>query len=249
MAQLAAHLGETRLFCGGSQYQLRGKELNAPDLIVVTDLRSAQAAIDFIVEQGEGSAGSHESSHFQRFSSIKEECLRLTSSRPGFCGHRHVARNPVMRPPTEADRVHVTAAAAAAVLDAANAVYGVMLRCLIAVYEVPWGEKTRRKALLGAAIASMKALTALACELTQLPAHEGEATSCAGVSFAMLRSIEGYAVDSGSADLLAERLRRIVSRVAELGLPGITPLITASMTEAAAALDNMGLAIKNKVAC
>ena len=249
LGQLATRLGENQLFCGGSRHQLRGTELNAPDLIVVTDLRSAQAAVDFIVEQGEGSAGNHESSHFQRFSRIKEQCLRLTSSRPGFCGHRDVARNPVMRPPTETDRVHVTAAAAADVLDAANAAYGIMLRCLIAIYEVPWGAKKRRKALLGAAMASMKALTALACKLTQLPAQEGKATPCAGVSFAMLRSVEGYAMDAGEAHLLAERLRHIVARVTELGLTGIAPLVMAALAEAAVALDDTELVKENNVGC
>lgn len=248
LAQLTARLGEAQLFCGGSRHQLRGKELNTPDLIVVTDLGSAQAAIDFIVEQGEGSPGHHESSHFQRFSLMREECLRLTAHRAGFRGHRCVARNPVMRPPTEADRVHVTAAAAAAVLDAANAAYGVMLRCLIAVYEVPWGAKTRRKALLGAAIASMHALTALACELTQLPAQESAATPCAGVSFAMLRSIEGFTGDCGSAHLLAERLRQVAAQIAELGLGGTAPPITASIAKAAAALEAAGSTSRNTMA-
>ena len=143
--------------------------------------------------------------------------------------------------------MHVTASAAAAVLDAANATYGVMLRCLIAVYEVLLGEDRRRKALLGAAIASMKALTALACKLTQLPAKEGEATPCAGVSFAMLRSIEGFVANSGSAHLVAERLRHIVSRVTDLELTGIESPIT-SMTDAAAELDKKSSAAVEKVA-
>ena len=71
---------------------------------------------------------------------MKVVCLRLTSSRPGFCSHRQVARNPVMRPPTEADRVHVTAADAAAGLEAANPTYGVMIHCLIAA---ELGDKTQ----------------------------------------------------------------------------------------------------------
>jgi hypothetical protein len=243
LAQLAAELGEQKLFCGSSDHQLRAQELNAPDLKVVTDLQSAQAAIDFIVEQGEGSPSTHQSSHFQRFSDIRDECLRLTSERPGFQGHRPVARNPVMHPPTATDRMHVTATTAANVLDAANAVYNVMLRSLVELYEVRWNARPHRDALLGVAFASMKTLTFLASELTKFQAQDkGDAT--AGISFATLRSTEGFAVGSGSAGMLAERLAQIGQRVGQLELGKGTQGIETALSEAANALSGTATGLK-----
>jgi hypothetical protein len=235
LAELTVQLGEQKLFCGSSDYQLHAKELNAPELQVVTDLRSAQAAIDFIVEQGEGSPSTHQSSHFQRFSDIRNECLRLTSERPGFQGHRPVAHNPVMHPPTVTDRTHVTATPAANVLDAANAVYNVMLRSLVEIYEVRRDAQPYRDALLGVAFACMKTLTFLACELTKLPAQDGGEVT-AGISFATLRSTEGFAVGSGSARMLAERLAQIGQRVSELELGEGEQGVESALTKAARAL-------------
>jgi hypothetical protein len=244
LAELAVQLGEQKLFCGSSDHQLRAEELSAPELKVVTELRSAQAAIDFIVEQGEGSPTTQQSSHFQRFSDIRDECMRLTSERPGFQGHRPVARNPVMHPPTATDRTHVTATAAAEVLDAANAMYNVMLRSLVEIYEVRWNAQPYRDALLGVAFACMKALTFLASKLTRLPAQDGRGVT-AGISFATLRSTEGFAVGSGSAGMLAERLRQIGQRLSELEVGEGTQDIETALAKAASVLAGTTIGLKS----
>jgi hypothetical protein len=226
LSALTREIGEKKLFCGPQCYQLRPHEINASELLVVTDLQSAQSALDFIVEQGEGSSNAHESSHFQRFTSIKEECIQLTLARPEFRGHRPVARNPVMRPPTTTEnRIHVTG-------TAASPVYNVMLRCLAEVYEVGWHQPIRREALLGASITSMKTLTFLANELTKLPAANDQNIT-AGVSFAVLRSTEGFAVDSKSSSMLAQRLQQISGRLNDLNLNKPSAAITDSLTTAA----------------
>lgn len=232
LSALSRQIGEKELFCGPQCYQLRPHEINASDLLVVKNLQSAQAALDFIVEQGEGSSNADDSSHFQRFTSIKEECIRLSSARPEFRGHRPVARNPVMRPPTTDNRVHVTGAVAAPMLDAANAAYNLMLRCLAEVYEVSWHEPARREALLGASITSMKTLTFLASELTKLPAASNQNIT-AGVSFAVLRSTEGFAVDSHSSSMLAQRFQQISGRLNELNIEQPCAKIIDSLTNAA----------------
>src|SRR2546423_11908707 len=60
---LAAKLGEDRLFVGPARAQARADDFRWPELVSVTDLGSAQRAIDTILEQGEGARGHWEPAH------------------------------------------------------------------------------------------------------------------------------------------------------------------------------------------
>jgi hypothetical protein len=216
LAAAAATIGEQALFCGPLEHQLRASELHAQDLVVVTDLASATRAIDLIVVQGEGSGAHVGGSHFGRFEEMLEDYRRLSEARPGFVAHRDVARNPVMHAPVSTDRVHVTDTAAAAVLDAANAAYCAMLRLLGRCYQVPWAAGGEREATLSGAIACMKAVTGLGTALTHMPAQAGGAGPRAGMSFAVLRSTEGF-FDVQAAPALAQGLADIARGIG--GLP------------------------------
>src|SRR3954447_10296581 len=66
LATLAARLGEDRLFVGPRRAQATGEHFRFPELVAVTDLASATAAIETIVEQGEGARGDWKKSHFGR---------------------------------------------------------------------------------------------------------------------------------------------------------------------------------------
>jgi hypothetical protein len=103
------------------------------------------------------------------------------------------------------------------VLDAANAAYAAMLRCLVQLYETPVVRASERQALLAAAMACMKVMTVLGTHLTELPAADGAASPRAGMSFAMLRATEGPVTDT-ALPALAERLVEIAERVPTLGL-------------------------------
>ena len=236
----AAAMGEEALFCGPREHQLRASELNAADLVVVTDLASAIRGIDLIVVQGEGSGSRVGDSHFGRFEQMLDDYRRLLAARPGFVPHRDVARDPVMHAPVAPDRVHVTAGAAAAVLDAGNAAYSAMLRLLARCYEVPWTSAKERQAALSGAMACMKAVTGLGTALTFLPAQEGGSGPRAGMSFAMLRSTEGFFNDH-AGQALAERLLDIAGRLPRLEIDGqLGASLAAALTEAAGALGNPG---------
>lgn len=216
---LAAEMGEDELFIGPKANQLRPDEIGFDDLSVVTDLASAQRALHLIVVQGEGSASETDVSHFKTFSSIKTEYLDLCAARPAFDPSRNVARNPVMRRPMSDDRVHIAHRSAAAVLDAANAVYSLMLRCLTAVYDTGSEASSRqREALLGCAIGLMKLLGQLSEVLTSLPASEPDGVR-AGVTFAMLRSTEGLAPGVDVGRVLRQRFERIEQQIPRLDLP------------------------------
>jgi hypothetical protein len=215
---LATGMGEDKLFVGPVEHQLRPEEIGTRDLFVVRDVATAAQALHLIVVQGEGASGESEASHFDKFSRIKDEYVRLAAERPAFRPSRKVARNPVMRRPVAEDRVHVTHPQAAALLDATNAVYSLMLRCLTAVYDTASTDTALRKALLGCAMGLMKMLAQMSGVLTRLPAA-GEGDDNAGVTFAMLRSTEGLVAGVDIRLILTQRFDRIREQIPALPFP------------------------------
>lgn len=202
---LCDRLTPARVFVGAGA-QLDAKESGVASLRTVHDLSGALEAIEMIVAQGEGSAEAGEESHFARFSAMAEELAALRAARPAFEPARRVARNPVMRPPHDDDRVHVTAPAARQVLDLANAAYWLMLRVLSQLYETPRAETALRGALVGTMFGCMHLLADTAGALTRLSATDDAAGPCAGPTFTMMRSTEGIAAGVAPAPLLLERI-------------------------------------------
>jgi hypothetical protein len=215
LAQAAEGLGEQRLFLAAQRStQLRPQEIRAPELRVVTDMESARAAIELIVTQGEGHRGpGSDDSHFAKFQAMQREYERLCRDRPGFEPARPVGRNPVMRAPVTAGRLHVTASLAREVLDAFNGTYALMWRALTAVWDTPWDESEVRQALLGCAFGAMQLLGILGEQLTRLPASDDLPGVHAGPSFTMPRSTEGWLAGADVRALLDERAAEIQARV------------------------------------
>ena len=231
LAQLAATLGERRLFCGPVDCQLEAGEIGIDELSVVSDLASAERALHLIVVQGEGASTDDASSHYQQFLRIRHEFERLQGARPAFQPSRDVASNPVMRQPFVADRVHVASARAAPVLDIANAVYSLMLRFLVELYQTSSRQAEARKAMLGGATGLMHVLGELSDVLTTLPAGADDGPR-AGVTFAMLRSTEGLAPGVDARVVLADRLADIALQLPGVGLPpDATSRIAAALAE------------------
>jgi hypothetical protein len=82
--RLAAKLGEERLFVGPRSAQAVVGQFPLPSLVAVTDLASAHAAIDTIVEQGEGARGEWREAHFGRLITVLDEYLDLRDADPAF---------------------------------------------------------------------------------------------------------------------------------------------------------------------
>ncbi len=207
--------GEAALFLGQHHLQMRPEEVRSESLHVVDNLSSATTAIEEIVKQGEGAPGQSSESHFAQFDNILQEYEKLLKARPDFEPAYPVGRNPVMRFPVATPRTHVTEPEAYLLLDAANAIYGFMLRCLSACYETPW-TSPERVGLLTATFTLMKALSLLGSEVARRPAGEG-ASGNAGVSFAMMRSTEGVGAQA-RAQFLKERAEELTAHVDELPL-------------------------------
>jgi hypothetical protein len=84
LRHLAGRIGERALFVGPARAQATPEMFRWPQLIAVTDLSSAKAAIDEVIEQGEGARGEWRSAHYGRFLNIWEEYTRLREQDPAF---------------------------------------------------------------------------------------------------------------------------------------------------------------------
>jgi hypothetical protein len=82
--RLADRWGEERLFIGPPSAQMTPDSFRWPMLTPITDLASASAAIDAIVEQGEGARGDWTTAHYGRFVTILEELRTERAADPSF---------------------------------------------------------------------------------------------------------------------------------------------------------------------
>ena len=194
----------TEAFVRGAP-QLTGAEVGLEGVVDISDLATALAALQLIVEQGEGADVQAADSHFARFQSVQAEWARLKAANPAFQPAHPAAADPVMRRPADAHgHTWITAPEAAGKLDVGNAVYGTLLVLLAQLYE-PLAQDERKR-VAGAAIKLMHGVGAVGERLARLGA---------GLSFAVPRSPGPRA---GSA-LILERLRELAPHYAR-EMPG-----------------------------
>jgi hypothetical protein len=84
LAHLTEKFGERNLFVGPARAQATSAHFHWSELVPVTDLASAQRAIDTILEQGEGARGHWEHAHFGQFVQILSEYRQMTAANPDF---------------------------------------------------------------------------------------------------------------------------------------------------------------------
>ena len=216
LQRLAAELGEDALFVGEPCHQISPEVVSLPNLAVVRCVKSAIAAIDAIVRQGEGSDPDEEGSHYRRFLKIRDEYQALLAAHADFAPGRAAAHNPVMRrPPNPEGKLWIGAEPAASLLDLGNAIYNHSLRCLALGYAGV--DRQAQRGLVDAAIELMRILTLVAERLTALPANDDTSGCTAGLSFATLRSASALPPEPGAIPVLVERLRDIAARATSIG--------------------------------
>jgi CDGSH-type Zn-finger protein/truncated hemoglobin YjbI len=81
---LCAKYGEQWLFVGPVEAQASENHFGWPELVQVVDARSAQRAIDTILEQGEGPRGHWKRAHFGSFVDVFEDYRRHKDADPDF---------------------------------------------------------------------------------------------------------------------------------------------------------------------
>ncbi|WP_197427109.1 ferritin-like domain-containing protein [Noviluteimonas gilva] len=221
--------GESALFVGDPQHQLDAETTRLPGLVPVRCIKTALAAIDAIVVQGEGAKACGGDSHYQRFLRIQREYDALLVSRPAFKPARMNAYNPVMRPPpTPEGKLWVSEEPAAALLDLGNALYNHCLRCLSLAYAGV--DRPTQTTLVSATIDLMHLLTPVATMLGRLPANPSAPDATAGLSFATIRTSAALPAEAASLDILVERLAQFTARCERLGTqyPELAPLLDAT---------------------
>jgi CDGSH-type Zn-finger protein/uncharacterized Fe-S cluster protein YjdI len=230
------HLGHAGLFTGDAALQIGPEDVSLPGIMTVTDLASADRAIDTIIDQGEGAPGHRDDSHYQRFLAVRREFEELSKKNPSFAPAFPVARNPVMRRPlVQDDRILIDDPEAAPVLDLANALYNHMLRCLAQSYGRGADETATKQLYLGIAIDVMQALTPIAEHLASLPASRSHPGVNAGMTFTILRDIARVPRGAPEARMISERLTEMSEHAAMLFPEGHALASIAGVLSAAAA--------------
>jgi hypothetical protein len=98
---LAQKLGEENLFIGAARSQTGGSLFQLAELVPVHDLDSALAALNVIIEQGEGASPDALDSHYQRFQTMRDEYRDLLAADPQFQPGRPVLQNPYALMPAD----------------------------------------------------------------------------------------------------------------------------------------------------
>jgi len=130
LAHLCARYGEDAVFIGPTRAQAVTEIFEWPELTAVTGLASAGAAIETIVEQGEGARGDWYRSHFGTFVGILEDLLAEQAADPAFTPARPVEPAFVRLPPDVQAGTLIEDPATARVADLATGLYEATLQVL-----------------------------------------------------------------------------------------------------------------------
>jgi hypothetical protein len=218
---IAGRLGEAVLIDPKGARQLDSETVKLPNVPAVKTLAAALAAVAWIKEEGEGSSGANQDSHFERFRAIRDEWAEFAAEDPGFEPAWPAAHDPVMRKPAEGvERTWITAEPAAAWLDLGNAAYGAMLQVLSQAFAC--GEAAEQVRLMKVGVELMEASAALAVALARTPAGEAYPGINAGLTFAVPRNLGFRPTASLRQTLFAERVRELQAGAAAAKLQGET---------------------------
>jgi hypothetical protein len=218
LARLAGKFGERHLFVGPPRAQATRTDFQWPELVAVTDLTSAQQALDTILEQGEGARGHWEAAHFGQFVKILDEYRRMRAANPAFDPVRPVLFATVRRcehadeVPLIGDRV------TSGCTDLFNVSYEILLQLLERYFAHTEETDAQLSTLADAAVTLMfSALKPLGDLITTLPAGPDHPGRTAGPSFELFYEDDDLLPHRESAwVLLEERLRDASSYCAGL---------------------------------
>ncbi|RUL71090.1 ferritin-like domain-containing protein [Dyella choica] len=208
--------GEAGAMCGDPALQLSKAEVSLPGANKVICLKTALAAFESIITQGEGAQENTENSHYQRFAAIRAEYEALLAADPSFKPAFPAATNPVLRrPPRPEGRVWLENEDAIATVDLANAAYGLMQRLLAYSYAVPAPDPDKCLSLdLG--IGLMRALAPLAERAARLPAGPSNPDCHAGVTFITLRDTSPLPPGPSARRFFLERFEQLTEAAERL---------------------------------
>jgi hypothetical protein len=228
LERLVERHGEGGVFVGPPEAQATTEVFEWSELTAVTDLGSAKAAIELIVEQGEGARGDWRNAHFGRFVALLEDYLATRAADPGFEPARRVEPAYVRRPPdVEAETLTITDPLTSQVADLFNAIYETTLQAL-SRYFVHRGETDDQVTTLATTAKHLMnwVMRPLGSILTTLPLGPERPGVLAGPAFEIVQP-SFYVLPHREAAwrILAERLVELAGRADRLsGTAGLAQL-------------------------
>jgi hypothetical protein len=191
LGRLTEKLGEQRLFLGPPAAQATGTHFRWAELTAVTDLASATAAIETIVEQGEGARGEWKEAHFGRLIAILDEYLEMKAADPGFEPARPVIAACVRDREDGVPVPLVTDPFANRVTDLLNAVYEVVLQLLSRYFAHTEETEAQLATLADVAVGLMFAvIKPLGGLVTRLPVGREHPNATVGPTFELFYPVD-----------------------------------------------------------
>ena len=239
---LTAKYGEARLFCGPREAQAVSASFGWKELVAIGDLASEQAAIDTIIEQGEGARGDWRTAHFGQFVNILDEYLALRNRDPSFQPARPVLPSNVRAHERDLSIPLISDPITARCTDLFNVSYEVLLLVLQRYF----GHLEETEAQLGVLVEvalnlMFEVIEPLAQIITRLPVGADYPGRTAGPSFELFYESDYVLPHRRAAWLiLEERLRdahsfceRIQADATDLSA-GLQPIASSLQKQAAA---------------
>jgi CDGSH-type Zn-finger protein/truncated hemoglobin YjbI len=213
LAHLCEKFGERNLFVGPPRAQASRQHYQWSGLVTVTDLASAQKAVDTILEQGEGARGHWEHAHFGQFVQILDEYRQMSAADPDFDPVRPVMFATV-RPCEHDDSVpRIGEQVTARCSDLFNVSYEILLQMLERYFAHTEETDEQLGTLADATVSLMfEVLKPLGNLITTLPVGPEHPGMNAGPSFELFYENDYLMPHRGAAwALLEERVREAAS--------------------------------------
>jgi Ferritin-like len=239
LEHLAERLGERVLFAGPARAQATPDLFHWPQLVAVTGLASARAAIDEIIEQGEGARGNWQPAHYGRFLGIWQEYHRLREQDPAFEPARPVIPAFTRQPFDIAEpQPLLTDPGTRRLAEAFNLAYEVLLQVLTRFFTHTDETDEQLRSLVDAAFGLMGGvMRPLAGVLTAMPAGPEYPGRTAGPAFEMYYQMGNFVPWREAAwALLAERMAVLSGHCADTAGRAGMPEAVGRAAEAATAI-------------
>ncbi len=235
---LADRLGPERLFIGPVDAQATEEHFRWGELVAVTDVASAQRAIDTIVEQGEGARGEWRDAHFGRLLGILDEYLAIKLADPSFEPARPVVGANVRQQATGVPMPLITDPGTARCMDLLNVAYEVLLQLLSRYFAHTDESPAQLQVLADVSVGLMyAAIKPLGTVVTTLPVGWDMPGVTAGPGFELFYQVD-YLLPHREAAwvLMEERLRDAAAFAVRCG-QACTPALMEPLAKVARALE------------
>jgi hypothetical protein len=238
--RLAERLGEERLFLGPRSAQAVVGQFPLPNLAAVTNLASAHAAIDTIVEQGEGARGAWREAHFGRLVTVLDEFFDLRDADPGFEPARPVLAACVREREDGVPVPIITDPFTSRCVDLLNAVYEVVLQLLARYFAHTDETEDHLGVLADVSVGLMKTvIKPLGGLVTRLPVGPEHPGATAGPTFELFYGVDFLLPHRDAAWAVMEERMRVLAELATHCRDSCAPLYLPALTKITDALTDL----------